>query len=310
MLIHRNRAAQMPSRVVVLGARGFVAARLIHMLGSVGIACRPVGSAEVDLTEPSAAARMAEILRTGDQVVVTSALTPEKGRDRAAFQKNVAMIDNLCKSLSSCAQIVYVSSDSVYRSQFAPITEETPCEETSCESNDLYAQAHILRETLLAEACQSGNVALAIVRPCAIYGAGDTHNSYGPNRFLRTARQEGRITLFGEGEEERDHVYIDDVVQIIHECLLHSSTGVINAVSGASVSFLEVARKIVAAIGRPVAIETAPRRVPIVHRRFDPAAMLQAFPELVATSLDAGIRKSLARLSDAEAGLTSLGSAQ
>jgi UDP-glucose 4-epimerase len=307
MLTHCHAAARTPSRVIVLGARGFVAAGLIRMLGSAGIACRPVGSAEVDLTAPAAAARLAGILRPGDAVVVTSALTPEKGRDRATFLKNVAMIDHLCTALSrsSCAHVVYVSSDSVYDSRFIQINEETPC-----ESNDLYALAHIVREKLLAEACQSANVALAIVRPCAIYGAGDTHNSYGPNRFLGTARREGRIVLFGEGEEVRDHVYIDDVARIIVECLLHSSTGVMNAVSGAAVSFLEVARKIVAAVGRPVAIETTPRRVPIVHKRFDAAALFQAFPEFAATSLDAGIRESLAQLSDTEAGLASLGSAQ
>jgi UDP-glucose 4-epimerase len=240
-------------------------------------------------------------------VVVTSALTPEHGRDRATFLQNVAMIDNLCACLSNaaCAQIVYVSSDSVYDSRCSCVTEDT-----CCESTDLYALAHIVREKLLAEACQNAKIPLAIVRPCAIYGAGDTHDSYGPNRFLRTARGDGRIVLFGDGEEERDHVYIDDVTGIIRECLLRASVGVINSVSGTAVPFHEAARKVVVAIGRPVAIESAPRRVPIVHKRFDPAALFQAFPGFEPTPLDAGLRKSLAELSRTEAGLASLGSAQ
>lgn len=297
MLTHRNPTAQTPSRVVVLGAHGFVSARLIRVLGSEGITCRPVGRAEVDLIAPDAIRKLRAILQRDDAVVVTSALTPEKGRDRATFLKNVAMIDNLCANLgqAACAHIVYVSSDSVYDSRFTQINEET-----CCDSSDLYALAHIVREKLLAEACQSANTPLAIVRPSAIYGAGDTHDSYGPNRFLRTARIEGKITLFGQGEEARDHVYIDDVAQIILECLLRGSTGVINAVSGTALTFHEVARKIVAAIGRPVAIETTARRVSIVHKRFDPAALFQAFPGFVTTSLDAGIRKSLAHLSGTE----------
>jgi nucleoside-diphosphate-sugar epimerase len=257
------------------------------------------------LIAPDAIRKLRAILQRDDAVVVTSALTPEKGRDRATFLKNVAMIDNLCATLgqAACAHIVYVSSDSVYDSRFTQINEET-----CCDSSDLYALAHIVREKLLAEACQSANTPLAIVRPSAIYGAGDTHDSYGPNRFLRTARTEGKITLFGQGEEARDHVYIDDVAQIILECLLRGSTGVINAVSGTALTFHEVARKIVAAIGRPVAIETTARRVSIVHKRFDPAALFQAFPGFVTTSLDAGIRKSLAHLSGTEK-LTSPGSA-
>lgn len=305
MLTHRNPTAQTPSRVAVLGAHGFVSARLIRVLGSEGITCRPVGRAEVDLIAPDAIRKLRAILQRDDAVVVTSALTPEKGRDRATFLKNVAMIDNLCATLgqAACAHIVYVSSDSVYDSRFTQINEET-----CCDSSDLYALAHIVREKLLAEACQSANTPLAIVRPSAIYGAGDTHDSYGPNRFLRTARTEGKITLFGQGEEARDHVYIDDVTQIILECLLRGSTGVINAVSGTALTFHEVARKIVAAIGRPVAIETTARRVSIVHKRFDPAALFQAFPGFVTTSLDAGIRRSLAHLSGTEK-LASPGSA-
>jgi nucleoside-diphosphate-sugar epimerase len=307
MLTHSHAAAQTPSRVIVLGARGFVATRLIRLLGSEGIACRPVGSSEVDLTAPAAAARLAGILRPGDSLVVTSALTPEHGRDRSTFLKNVAMVDNLCTglALSPCAHVVYLSSDSVYDSRSAPINEETPC-----ESNDLYALAHIVREKLLAEACQKAGLPLAILRPCAIYGAGDTHLSYGPNRFLRTAQSEARIVLFGQGEEERDHVYIDDVARIILGCLLHGSWGAINAVSGTSIPFYEVARKIVSAIGKPVAIETMPRRMAIIHKRFDTAALCEAFPEFVATSLDTGIRQALAQLSGAEPRFASRSSAQ
>jgi UDP-glucose 4-epimerase len=306
MLIHRNSTALTPSRVVVLGAHGFVAARLIRLLRDEGIACRPVGSAEVDLIAVSGATKLREILRLDDTVVVTSALTREKGRDRATFLKNVAMIDNLCNCLAvtSCAHVVYVSSDSVYNSGASLVNEQT-----GCESNDLYALAHIVREKLLAEACQSANIPLAIVRPCAIYGAGDSHDSYGPNRFLRTAQSEGRITLFGQGEEERDHVYVDDVTRIILKCSLHGSTGVLNAVSGMALTFAEVARKMVAVIERPVSIETTPRRVPIVHKRFDPAALFQAFPSFVATPFEEGIRKSLAKLSNIKAGLAAPGSA-
>ena len=52
---------------------------------------------------------------------------------------------------------------------------------------------------------------LAILRPTLIYGEKDPHNGYGPNQFRRKANKGEAITLFGEGEERRDHVAIDDV---------------------------------------------------------------------------------------------------
>ena len=307
MLIHRNSSVRAPSRVVVLGAHGFVATALSGKLRQDGVAYLPVGRAVVDLIASDAVGKLRTLLQRQDAIVVTSALTPEHGRDQASFHSNVAMIDNLCTYLAerSCAHIVYLSSDSVYDFRATLINEET-----CCQSSDLYALAHIVRENLLAQVCRSSNIPLAIVRPCAIYGAGDPHNSYGPNRFVRTAQSIGKITLFGNGEEERDHVYIDDVVEIVLQCLLRGSTGVINAVSGTALSFHEVAGRIIAAIGRPVGIETVPRRVPIIHKRFDATALLRAFPEFVTTSLETGIRHVLADLSCVDKRVASPGGAQ
>jgi nucleoside-diphosphate-sugar epimerase len=204
------------------------------------------------------------------------------------------MIDSLCNVLAevSCEHVVYVSSDSVYDSRCTDITEES-----CCESSDMYALSHIVREKLLSEICQRAKVRLAIIRPCAIYGAEDTHNSYGPNRFMRTAHWNGKITLFGEGEEQRDHIYIDDFTQLIQLCLRRRGSGVLNAATGKALSFYEVACKIKAAIGQPVAIETAPRAVPIVHRRFDTASLERAFPDFELTPFETGVRKCLAELS-------------
>jgi UDP-glucose 4-epimerase len=299
-----------PSRVVVFGCHGFVARRFIELLSKEGTPCRSIGRDEVDLIEPSAASKLRQIIRPDDSIVVTSALTPENGRDRATFLKNVAMIDSLCRLLAevSCAHVVYISSDSVYDSRRTDINEES-----CCESNDLYALSHIVREKLLSETCQRANVRLAIIRPCAIYGAGDTHNSYGPNRFMRTALWNGQITLFGQGEEQRDHIYIDDVTHVIQLCLRLGGAGVLNAATGTAMSFHEVAGKITAAIDHHVLIETAPRIIPISHRHFDTTTLKQAFPNFMLTPFETGIRESLAELSSNAANIPCrrpIGSAQ
>ena len=79
-----------------------------------------------------------------------------------------------------------------------------------------------------------------------IYGAKDPHNGYGPNRFRRLAAKGEAITLFGEGEEKRDHVHIADVAALVSAALHHRSTGMLNIATGKSTSFREVAEMIVA----------------------------------------------------------------
>ena len=64
---------------------------------------------------------------------------------------------------------------------------------------------HLVREVMLRSALTAP---LAILRPTLLYGAADPHNGYGPNRFRRLAAAGQDIVLFGEGEEQRDHVLI------------------------------------------------------------------------------------------------------
>src|SRR5262245_5135085 len=112
MLHHHFSVATKPARAVVLGARGCVASRLIMALHAAHISCRPVGSAEVDLTESSAREKLGKILRAEDSVILCAALTPEKGRDQSTFMKNVRMVENLCAVLEvvRCAHILCISS--------------------------------------------------------------------------------------------------------------------------------------------------------------------------------------------------------
>jgi len=64
----------------------------------------------------------------------------------------------------------------------------------------------------------AGSIPLAILRPTLVYGAGDPHNGYGPNRFRRLASANQPIVLFGEGEERRPAVLagVDELLRKNH----------------------------------------------------------------------------------------------
>lgn len=265
-----------PARVVILGAKGFLAAELRRGLDQAGIFCRPIGSNEIDLTDANSVAKLSAVLQPADALVVTSALTPDKGRDPAMLLRNVAMAASVAASLerAPCTHVVYISSDAVYGSRSSLISEES-----ACETGDLYGAAHIAREKVLADACRRLAIPLVILRPCAIFGPGDTHNSYGPNRFIRTALKDGKIVLFGGGEERRDHIYVWDVAGLVCRCILYRSAGVLNAVTGRARSFREVAELVAASVGSSVVMDSLPRSGPVTHRHYDISALARAFPD-------------------------------
>lgn len=286
MLNHLQPSPIAPLRVVLLGATGFISRALTAHLAAARIPLRAVGRGEVDLTAAAAASALAGMLQSTDAVVMAAALTPDKGRDVATLMRNLRMAENVAAAIAArpVAHLVYLSSDAVYGWD-QPLISET----TAPSPTDLYSVMHLTRERMLAAATGATQTPYCILRPCAVYGPGDTHNSYGPNRFVRTALAEGRIQLFGGGEETRDHVCIDDVAAIINRVLNHRSTGILNLASGRSATFAAVADAIARMCPRPVRVESLPRSSPITHRHFDALALHQAFPDHRPTLLDAGL---------------------
>lgn len=280
MLTHQL-APRSPSRVALLGARGFLASRLHAALEGARVPVRAIGSHEVDLTSAGAADTLRSILQEGDAVVFLSAITPDKGKGVDALMANLRMAEQVCAALARVpvGHVVYISSDAVYRDTEPFVDERGPA-----DSSSLYGTMHALRERMLMQAL--GDTPLAVLRSTLIFGAGDTHNSYGANRFMRAAAADRRIALFGAGEEQRDHVYVDDVVRVIQEVLHRRSSGVLNLVTGQSISFGDLARK-VAAIAGDVVVENRPRAAgPILHRHYDATALFRAFPDFQFTPRD------------------------
>ncbi|HEY2572417.1 MAG TPA: NAD(P)-dependent oxidoreductase [Verrucomicrobiaceae bacterium] len=271
---------------MILGASGFVARDLSRHLADQQIVHRAIGSGEIDLMQPASVELLRQAVGEHDALVITSGLTPDKGRDVGTLMKNLAMAQHIAAFLESsrCAHVIYISSDSVYDGRETLLRESSTTQPT-----DLYSLMHLAREHIISFAAAKSKAPLCIFRPCAIYGADDTHNSYGPNRFFRTALKDRKITLFGGGEETRDHVYIGDVCRLLALCLTHRSTGVINAASGTAAGFLEVAARIAKLCGPDVQVECLPRSSPVTHRPFDVTERIRAFPSFVPLTLEHGL---------------------
>lgn len=317
MLSHQNLIQKKPDRVVILGAHGFISRHLRDWCSANDIDCLPIGSSEIDLSEVGNAPRLTSLLRANDAVVMMSILTPEKGRDYITLMRNLRMAETVCNALTQarCAHFVYLSSDAVYDAQKIPLDEDS-----AREPIDHYALCHTAREMMLGAELVKQSIPFCILRLTTVYGPGDTHNAYGPNRFVRTALRDGRIELFGEGEERRSHVFIDDAIRLIGLTLVHRSSGTLNIAIRPAVSFGDIAKIVVDLAGKPVRVEYAQRTVPVIHRPYKPtqlfryiynlgrpigpivhrtfvnSAVFAAFPEFRFTPLEMG----LVRFMDAE----------
>jgi UDP-glucose 4-epimerase len=278
----------LPTRIVILGSGGFIGAAIMRKLCAATSSVIGLGHEELDLVADGAAGHLSSILRSEDALVITSAKAPCK--TPAMLVANVQMMASICEAFARqpVAHLIYISSDAVYADAPLPLTELSPAAPTT-----LHGAMHLAREQMLIAA--AGAIPLAILRPTLVYGANDPHNGYGPNRFRRYANRGEKIILFGEGEERRDHVDVDDIAEIVCLVTEHRSCGILNIATGSLVSFRELAQKAIALSRHAVPIEGSPRVGPMPHngyRPFDPAATYSAFPSFRYTGLDAGLARA------------------
>lgn len=287
MLKHHHEQPIKPARVVILGAKGFVGSTTHAKLNAANVPCLALGRDDLDLLADGAGTKLAAMLRPDDSLLVISAQAPVK--DNTMLENNIHMISAVCAAIAQVppAHIIYVSSDAVYADRSEPLNE------TSCaQPGSLHGVMHLAREVMLENAYDGP---LGLIRPTLIYGVNDPHNGYGPNRFRRLAAEGQDIVLFGEGEERRDHVLVDDVAELILRMLEHKSQGVLNAASGVVTSFRDIAELVVAHFDNPPSIQGSPRQGAMPHdgyRPFDPAATFAAFPGFAYTPLSEGLRKA------------------
>ncbi len=292
MLEHTYPDDVRPVRVVVVGAHGFVGKAVLRRLAAMGIEALGIGRQDVDLLAGNAADSLARLLRPGDAVVAAAAIAPCRNADMLA--DNMVLARSLVKAVARVpvAHVINIGSDAVYADSAEPLVE------TSTRAPDtLHGAMHLSRELMFASECRCP---LATLRPSLLYGPDDPHNGYGPNRFRRLAARGEPIVLFGEGEELRDHVFIDDVSELALKLLLRRSRGTLNVATGELRSFHGIAEDVVRLAGSDSSILTSPRNGPMPHngyRAFDTAACRQAFPDFRYTGFDEGMARTLSRSS-------------
>jgi len=199
-----------------------------------------------------------------DSIVFSAAKAP--CRDSVDLKYNLELIEGFITLVKryNFSYLLNISSDAVY-----PDSRSLISEELGASPSSIHGIMHLTRELLL-ESAFPGKV--GNVRPTLVYGANDPHNGYGPNRFVRNALMKIPITVFGLGEELRDHIYIKDLAEICEFMINNSYKSILNGVSGKVHSFDEIAN-LVAELIPGSKVVYVPRMGPMPHggfRAFEP----------------------------------------
>lgn len=168
-------------------------------------------------------------------------------------------------------RVVLASSCAVYGDpQSLPVAETAAL----CPMSP-YAQAKLAAEEVCSSAAHAGQATAVALRFFNVYGPRqDPSSEYSGviSRFMHAASHGDGVTIYGDGLQTRDFVYVDDVVDAVLRALFRPLTGysLMNVGSGVESSLLDLLSRIQELCGRTVARDRRPAREgDIRHSRAD-----------------------------------------
>lgn len=170
----------------------------------------------------------------------------------AYYEANVLGTLNLlelCREFG-VGKFVLASTSSVYGAG-----TEGPTQEDAPSSRPLspYAASKLAAETLLYSYHHLYDIDAAVLRYFTVYGpAGRPDMSI--FKFIRNVAEGEPITVFGDGTQQRDFTYVDDVARGTVAALGITGYETINLGHGNPVTLTEVIRLIESAVGKPARI--------------------------------------------------------
>ncbi len=252
----------MKRKVLITGASGFIGARLWERRTTLGDDVVACVTSEPPSWAPRSGRRHRLRLPEGDIGRILAEERPEHvvhcagsssvadsvQNPTADFEKNVTVTEHLMGAVAACSprsKVTFVSSAAVYGEP-----AQQPIDERALSAPmSPYGVHKLMAETACRRVHDGEGVPLAILRIFSGYGPGlrkrllwDIYEQW---------RHATRVSLYGTGEETRDFIYGDDIVEAIGVVMEAAPFRgeVFNVASGRETSVRTAARLLLEALG-------------------------------------------------------------
>lgn len=206
-------------------------------------------------------------------------------------QRNVGIFVNVLKSSINAGvkKFIYASSVAVYGEATVPYKEDG-----ATIPKDVYGVNKLASEQILKIMAKVYGFEYVIVRPHNIYGPGQMMDDPYKNvvaLFMRKLMEKQPYVLFGEGKMKRAFSYVDDVVDVLEQCMSLSNI-TMNVGSDKAISIKELSDKLQVITGLSVPVEMKPARPQEISMFLADHSLQDSLVEYKETPLDEGLKKT------------------
>ncbi|RLG83915.1 MAG: UDP-glucose 4-epimerase [Thermoprotei archaeon] len=190
-------------------------------------------------------------------------------------------------------RFVYASSAAVYGDpQFLPINEDHPLRPKS-----LYGATKLAGEALVNSYSHNYGLSTISLRYFNVYGPRMKSGPYSGvvYVFIHNIMNNKPLTIYGDGLQTRDFIYVEDVAEANLIALESSVTGSCNIGSGSNISIKDLAYRILRLMGREdlEIVYDEPRRGDIRHSLADISKAIKLLGWKPRTSFEEGLKRTI-----------------
>jgi ADP-L-glycero-D-manno-heptose 6-epimerase len=244
-------------RILVTGGAGFIGSNLVRRLQTEGhdtVAQDDFSSAAWvnlidyagDVCTCDLASDLSPIERLGpfDAIFHQASITDTTVHDqRQMMRNNVEAFRNLLElAVKWKSRVVWASSCSIYGQGPVPMKESQ-----KPQPLNVYAFSKMVMENLARRYQPRLSHPIVALRYSNVYGRGEAHKGKFASMIYQLAKQMRsgqRPRIFYQGQQRRDFVYIDDVVQANLKAMTAKAGGVFNAGFGDAFSFNQIVEEL------------------------------------------------------------------
>ena len=242
--------------ILITGAAGFIGAHLGNRLVALGNKVRGI-----DNFYHSSGQKLDFRCETGDVRDEAHLSFVAKDSDMVVHLAAVISIDNSIEFPENCLDInttgtmrvleiarrfdmkvVFASSSEVY----GPTQATSMDESHPLDAQSPYAATKVFGDRLCNAYKETYGMSINTVRLFNTFGPHQASDGYGGviAKFTRQTLDGESMTIYGDGSQERDYLYVSDAVEAYLLAMTQEWDGPVNFASGNPVSILDIARKI------------------------------------------------------------------